>query len=116
MAACPAARSFFVWAAPTDVNEFVVRARRSLGDQAIALGLDVGGRIRSVLPDEKNPPLAGASFLELVHPVPRRQRQRRHGSDSFPRRSRHASALAGTGLFSSLARRSSNSCAASART
>src|SRR5262245_57850129 len=107
MAACAATRSFFVRATPTDVNEFVVRLRRSLRDQAMALGLDVGGRIPGVLPDEKHPPLAGASFLELVHPVRRRQRQRWHGSDSFPRRSRHASALAGTlaGLFSSLARR-----------
>src|SRR5262249_14984532 len=79
-AACPAARSFFVRAAPTDVNEFVVRARRSLRDQAIALGLDVCGRIRRVLPDEKHPPLAGVGFLELVQPVRRRQRRLRHGS------------------------------------
>src|SRR5260221_14574468 len=80
MAACPAARSFFARASPTDVNEFVVRLCRSLRDQAIALGLDVGGRIRSVLPDEKHPPLAGMSFLELVQPVRRRQRRLRHGA------------------------------------
>src|SRR5262245_38950949 len=80
MAACPTTRSFFVRAAPTDVNEFVVRVRRSLRDQAIALGLDVGGRIPRVLPDEKNPPLAGVSFLDLVQPGQRRQRRRRHGS------------------------------------
>src|SRR6516164_1205068 len=82
-AACPAARSFFVRAAPTDVNEFVVRERRPLRDQSIALGLDVGGRIARVLPDEKHPPLAGVSFLELVQPVQRRQRRQRrlrHGS------------------------------------
>src|SRR5262249_59822995 len=53
MAACPATRSFFVRAAPTDVNEFVVRARRSLRDQAIALGLDVGGPHPPVPPDSK---------------------------------------------------------------
>src|SRR5262245_57950071 len=54
MAACPAStRSLFVRAAPTDVNEFVIRARRSLRDQAMALGLAVGGRIPRVLPDEK---------------------------------------------------------------
>src|SRR6266404_428175 len=73
-------RSLFVRAAPTDVNEFVVRLCRSLRDQAIALGLDVGGRIPRVLPDEKHPPLAGMSFLELVQPVRRRQRRLRHGS------------------------------------
>src|SRR5713101_8224033 len=43
MAACPTSRSFFVRAAPTDVNEFVVRVRRSLRDQAVALGLDGSG-------------------------------------------------------------------------
>src|SRR5262249_58686928 len=80
MAACPTTRSFFVRAAPRDVNDFVVRVRRSLRDQAIALGLDVGGRIPRVLPDEKNPPLAGVSFLDLVQPGQRRQRRRRHGS------------------------------------
>src|SRR5215468_5451361 len=80
MAACPTSRSFFVRAAPTDVNEFVVRVRRTLRDQAIALGLDVGRRIRSVLPDEKHPPLAGMSFLELVQSVQRRQRRLQHGS------------------------------------
>src|SRR5262249_8829893 len=41
-------RSLFVRAPPTDVNELVVRVRRSLGEQAIALGLNVGGRIPRV--------------------------------------------------------------------
>src|SRR5260370_15949782 len=76
-------RSLFVRAAPTDVNEFVVRLCRSLRDQAIAFGLDVGGRIRSVLPDEKHPPLAGMSFLELVQPVRRGQRRPRPCRTSF---------------------------------
>src|SRR5262249_42153099 len=75
MAACPATRSFFVRAAPTDVNEFVVRARRSLRDQAIALGLDVGGRIARVLPDEKHPPAARGRFFELVQPGQRPPRR-----------------------------------------
>src|SRR5215813_4001030 len=75
--------SRFVRTAPTDANEFVVRARRSLRDQAIALGLDVGGRIARVLPDEKHPPLAGVRFLELVQAVRRRQRRLRHGSTPF---------------------------------
>src|SRR6516164_10963028 len=95
MAACPTTRSFFARAAPTDVNEFVVRVRRSLRDQAVALGLDVGGRIRSVLPNEKHPPLAGVGFLDLVQSVRRRQRRPRHGSTPSLDVPGHASALAG---------------------
>jgi hypothetical protein len=49
------------------VNELVARLRRSLGEQAIALGRDVGGRIPRVPPDEKSPAFAGASFRELAH-------------------------------------------------
>src|SRR5262249_61497604 len=77
-------RSLFVRAPPTDVNELVVRLRRSLGEQAIALGLDVGGRIPGGLPDEKSSGLPGASFLELVQPVRRRERRRRHGGAPSP--------------------------------
>src|SRR2546429_193233 len=80
MAACPAARSFFVRATPRDVNDSVAGVRLPPRDRARALALAAGGRPPGFLPNKKTPPFAGVGFLELIQSVRRRQRRLRHGS------------------------------------
>src|SRR5919197_4803159 len=69
------ARSRFVSALPTDVNEFVARACPSSGDQATALGGNVGGRIPCVDPQQTSPARGRAIFLQLDQAIGRPMRR-----------------------------------------
>ena len=61
--------SGFVRPFPANVHKCVVRVRPSLGDQAIAFGLSIGGRVAVMDPQHMGAGLADSTFPQLCQPI-----------------------------------------------
>ncbi len=109
--------SGFIRPFPANVHKCVVRVRPSLGDQAIAFGLSIGGRVAVMHPQHVGAGLADSTFPQLGQPIV----TGRHGGVPQTVASAHAAACEGTAgapliSLSSFLRRSSNPLLSSRRT
>src|SRR5262249_59960279 len=107
----------FIRPFPANVHKCLVGVRPSLGDQAIALGLRIGGRVAVIHPQQVGAGLADSTLSQLCQPIV----AGRHGRVPQTVVSSHTAACAGAAgarpiSFSSLLKRSSNPLLSSART
>src|SRR5260370_22423356 len=106
--------SGFILPFPANVNKCVVGACTSRGNQPITFGVDIGGRVAVIHPQQMGTGRADSTFRQLCQPI-LGQRHARVPQALVPSRAAACTGAAGAPLlsFSSLVRRSSNPLVAS---